>query len=124
LKHLKREKNKMHNEIQKTTKIIDEFTSLLMKKGTTEIDIKLRKDEDCTTIYITDYNTSMNEEEINTLSEFLNFQRQTEIEEYYWGLMGETSDEDELFLVGSMLDSATLEIKNGNLYIELIRKLK
>lgn len=114
----------MHNEIQKTTKIIDEFTSLLIKRGTTEIDIKLKKEDDCTTIFITDYDTSMNEEEINTLSEFLNIQRQSEIEEYYWGLMGETSNEDELFLVGSMLDSAVLEIKNGNLYMKLIRKIK
>ena len=114
----------MHNEIQKTTKIIDEFTSLLIKKGTTEIDIKLKKDNDITSIYITDYNTSMNEEEINALNEYLNIQRQSEIEEYYWGLMGETSDEDELFLVGSMLDSAALELRNGNLYIKLIRKIK
>ena len=66
----------------------------------------------------------MKEDEINNLSEFLNIQRQYEIEEYYWGLMGETSDEDELFLVGSMIDSATLEIKNDNLYIKLIRKIK
>ena len=114
----------MHNEIQKTTKIIDEFTSLLIKKGTTEIDVKIKKEDDVTTIFITDYNTSMNEEDINNLNEFLNIQRQSEVEEYYWGLMGETSDEDELFLIGSMLDSATLELKDNNLYIKLIRKLK
>ena len=114
----------MHNEVQKTSKIIDEITSLLLQRGTTEIDVKLKKDDYCTTIFITDYNTSFNLEEIDTLSEFLNIQRQSEIEEYYWGLMGETSDEDELFLIGSMLDSAILEIKDGNLYIKLIRKLK
>ena len=114
----------MHNEIQKTTKIIDEFISLIMKRGTAEIDIRLRKSDDCTTIFITDYKTSMNETEVHTLSEFLNIQHQSEIEEYYWGLMGETSNEDELFLVGSMIDKAVLEIKDGNLYIKLIRKLK
>lgn len=114
----------MHCEIQKTTKIIDEFTSLLIKNGSHEIDIKLKKEDHCTTIYITDYNTSMTEEERERLSEFLNIQRQSEIEEYYWGLMGETSDEDELFLVGSMIDKAELDIKDNNLYIKLIRTIK
>lgn len=114
----------MHNEIQKTTKIIDEFTSLLVKRGSQEIDIKLKMQDHFTTIYITSYNTSMEKEEMDRLSEFLNIQRQSEIEEYYWGLMGETSDEDEMFLVGSMIDSAVLETKNNNLYIQLIRKTK
>ena len=114
----------MHNEIQKTTKIIDEFTSLLIKEGAKEIDIKIKRDDQYTTIFITDYNTCMPTEEIDTLREFLNIQRQSEIEEYYWGLMGETSNEDEMFLVGSMLDSATLELRDGNLYIKLTRKLK
>lgn len=114
----------MHNEIQKTTKIIDEFTSLLIKKGSTEIDIKLKKENNCTFISITDYDTSLNENEINALSAFLNIQRQSEIEEYYWGLMGETSDEDELFLVGSMVDNAALEVRDNNLHIELTRTLK
>lgn len=114
----------MHNEIQKTTKIIDELSSLLMDKGSLEIDIKLKLSETCTNIFITDYNTSLTQEEINTLSQFLNIPRQTEIEEYYWGLMGETNDDDEFFLVGSMLDTAKFELKDGNLYIELIRSLK
>lgn len=114
----------MHNEIQKTTKIMDELTSLLINKGSVEIDIKLKKGVNCTEIFITDYNTHITQDEINRLTEFLNITRQSEIEEYYWGLMGETSDEDELFLVGSMIDSATLELKNGNLYIKLIRTLK
>ena len=114
----------MHNEIQKTTKIMDELSSLLINKGSVDIDIKFKKEEKQTTIFITDYNTHINQDEVNRLSEFLNIPRQSEIEEYYWGLMGETSDEDELFLLGSMIDSAELELKDRNLYIKLIRTLK
>ena len=114
----------MHNEIQKTTKIIDEISSLLVNNGSLEIDIKLRLNNVCTKIFITDYNTRLNQEQIDSLSQFLNIPRQTEIEEYYWGLMGETSDDDEMFLVGSMIDRAKFELKDGNLYIEIVRTLK
>jgi hypothetical protein len=114
----------MHNEIQKTTKIIDEISSLLVNNGSLEIDIKLRLNNVCTKIFITDYNTRLNQEQIDSLSQFLNIPRQTEVEEYYWGLMGETSDDDEMFLVGSMIDSAKFELKDGNLYIEIVRTLK
>jgi len=117
-------KNSMHNEIQKTTKIVDELSSLLMNKGSLEIDIKLKLSDVCTTIFMTDYNTNLTQDEINTLSQFLNIPRQTEVEEYYWGLMGETSDDDELFLVGSMIDTAKFELKGDDLYIELTRTLK
>jgi hypothetical protein len=114
----------MNNEIQKTTKIIDELSSLLVNNGSAEIDIKLKFSNVCTAIFITDYNTSLTDEQIYNLDKFLNIPRQTEVEEYYWGLMGETSDDDELFLVGSMIDSAKLDLKDGNLYIELIRSHK
>ncbi len=114
----------MNNEIQKTTKIVDELCSLLMCKGSTEIDVKLKLNDCCTTIFITDYNTNLSNDEINNLSKFLNIPRQPEVEEYYWGLMGETSDDDEMFLLGSMLDTAKFELKNANLHVELIRSLK
>lgn len=114
----------MKNEIQKTTKILDELCSLLMGKGSTEIDVKLKLSDICTIIYITDYNTSLTQEEINTLSKFLNIPRQPEVEEYYWGLMGETNNDDEMFLLGSMLDTAQFDLKDGNLYVELVRSLK
>ena len=111
----------MHNEIQKTTKIIDEFASMMIRKGSNEIDIKIKREDNCTLLFFTEYNTKLTEEARQKLSDFLNIQRQSEIEEYYWGLMGETSTEDELFLVGSMVDSAELEIKDNNLYIKLVR---
>lgn len=114
----------MNNEIQKTTKIVDELCSFLMNKGSSEIDVKLKLSDNCTTIFITDYNTKLTQEEINTFSQFLNIPRQTEVEEYYWGLMGETSDDDEMFLLGSMLDTAKFNLKDDNLYVELIRSHK
>lgn len=114
----------MHNEIQKTTKIMDELSSLLMNSGSKEIDIKLKFNDECTTIHMTDYDTQLSNEIIDNLSQFLNIPRQTEVEEYYWGLMGETSDDDEMFLVGSMIDTAKFELIDGNLHIEIIRTHK
>ncbi|QSX05164.1 hypothetical protein JYG23_10775 [Sedimentibacter sp. zth1] len=114
----------MHNEIQKTTKIIDEFMALFIKKGCNEIDMKLKKEIETTKIFLVVHDTNLSNNEINNLNELLNIQRQYEVEEYYWELMGETSNEDELFLIGSMIDKAVIEKKKNNLYIEITRKIK
>lgn len=114
----------MHNEIQKTARIVDEIVSLFLKKGSNDIDIKIKRKIDYTHIILTINNSSISDDAVDRLDEFLNIQRQSEIEEYYWELMGETSNEDELFLIGSMVDSATVKKNDNTLYIELIRKIK
>ena len=45
---------------------------------------------------------------ITEQSDVLNIQRQSEVEEFYWELMGDDLHGDELFLVGSMVDRATV----------------
>ena len=114
----------MHTEIKKTTKIVDEFTSMLIKKGSKEVDVKIKREDDLCTVSFIDYNTNISAEIADDMREFLNIQRQSEIEEYYWELMGESSDDDELFLVGSMVDKADVKIEDGNLYVKLYRKIK
>jgi hypothetical protein len=55
------------------------------------------------------------------MRESLSIQRQHELEEYYWQLAGESDCDDELTLIGAMIDEATLELVDGNLHITLIR---
>jgi len=43
------------------------------------------------------------------------------MEEYYWQLAGESDCDDELTLVGAMIDEAKIEMKDGNLTMKLIR---
>lgn len=114
----------MQSEIKKITRIIDEITYVLMKNGSKDIDVKIKRSKDLSTIYIVDYDTKYSNEDIDELNEVLNIQRQYEIEGYYWELVGEDNDGDELFLVGSMIDKAEVKKIGENLYIKMDRSLK
>ena len=111
----------MQNEIKKLTKLIDEITSLLMRYGSNDIDVNIKRNEELSTITIIDHNSQYPEEEITSLNDVLNIQRQCEVEEFYWELMGDDSHEDELFLVGSMVDKATVNKIDNDLYIVMYR---
>lgn len=114
----------MRNEIKKITRIIDEMTYVIMKSGSKDMEVKVKREEDFTTIYIFDYNTKYSDEDIYELDKVLNIQRQCEIEGYYWELVGEDNDGDELFLVGSMIDNAEVKKMGEHLYIKMIRSFK
>lgn len=111
----------MKHEIKKICRIVDELTTLFLRRDTNEVDFKIVTQADRAIIRIVDYNTRFDDAYIDHLRLTLNRQRQVEIEEYYWQLAGETDEDDEITLIGAMIDSATVEKRDGNLYLELIR---
>lgn len=111
----------MQHEIKKITKIIDEMLTMLLLKGKERIEVKVETEQDKTTIDITEFECDLTQDEIERFNNDLNVQRQHEVEGYYWQLTGEDDTEDELFLVGSMIDEAIVESKNNNLHIRLVR---
>ena len=111
------------NEVKKITKLVDEVTSLLMKSGSNDINVHIKRDVDLTTITIIDHNTSYPDDEIASLDDVLNIQRQSEVEEFYWELMGDDLHGDELFLVGSMVDRATVKKIDNDLHVIIYREV-
>lgn len=111
----------MQHQIKKITRIVDEILTLFMRNKTDEIDVKIKKDEQKTSIYFTMYNCTLDYAYIEQLEDNLNIQRQAEVEGYYWQLTGENDIDEELFLVGAMIDQVFIEMKDGHLYLELIR---
>lgn len=114
----------MKHEIKKICRIVDELTTMFLQDDTDEVDFKIITRNDQTIIKIVDYNTNFSDATINHFRNTLNNQRQSEIEEYYWQLAGETDEDDELTLISAMIDTAVIEKKDGNLYIELVRRNK
>lgn len=112
----------MRHEIKKICKIVDELTTLLLKEDTNEVDFKIKRLPEETRIYITDYNTKYDQAAVDDLMQCLNVQRQHEVEEYYWQLVGECDCDSELTVIGAMIDQAIIELKDGNLYMTLIRE--
>ena len=111
----------MKHEIKKVCRIVDELTTLFLQDDTDEVDFKIFREKDRTIIKIVDYKTGYSDAFIDHFRKTLNRQRQHEIEEYYWQLAGETDEDDEMTLVGAMVDSAVVEKRDGNLYVELVR---
>lgn len=111
----------MRHEIKKVCRIVDELTTIFLGEDTNEVDFKIITSPEKTIIRMVDYHTNYSEAFIDHFRKTLNNQRQSEIEEYYWQLAGETDDDDELTLIGAMVDTATVEKRDGNLYIEIVR---
>ena len=111
----------MRHEIKRVCKIVDELTTIFLSEDTNEVDFKIITGPEKTIIRIVDYHTNYSDAFINHFSKTLNNQRQSEIEEYYWQLAGENESENELTLIGAMVDSATVEKRDGNLYVEIVR---
>ncbi|MBN2897846.1 MAG: hypothetical protein JXO44_03630 [Clostridia bacterium] len=111
----------MRHEIKKISRIVDELTTLFLKEDTNEVDFSIKRQPDRTVIKIVDYRTHFEDDFIEQLRELFNTQRQCEVEEYYWQLCGEVDEDEELTLIGCMIDEATVEKREGNLYLELVR---
>lgn len=111
----------MKHEVKKISRIVDELTTFLLSKDTNHVDFSIKKDDQKTIIEIVDYDTHFTEEFIEQLRNTLNIQRQKEVEEYYWRLAGQTDCDDEMTLVGTMVDEAKIDIVDGNLCMRIIR---
>lgn len=114
----------MRHEIKKVSRIVDELITLFLKEDSDEVQFHIKREPHRTTIQIIDYDTHFDDAYIEYLRKIFNSQRQWEIEEYYWQLTGETDCDAEVTLVGAMIDTAIIEKKDGNLYVELIRHHK
>ncbi len=114
----------MKHETKKICKIVDELTTLLLQEGRGLVEFKINRLDDKTIISIVDYDTDYSQKEVDDMIECFNVQRQHEVEEFYWQLVGEVDNDSELTIVGVMVDSAEVELRDGNLYIELVRKIE
>ncbi len=111
----------MRHETKKIAKLVDELTTMFLNSETNKVEFSVEILEDRSIIKLVDYNTNVDDERANYLNSAFNKPRQPAIEEYYWQIMGENDTEDEVTLLSMMTDHASVEIRDGNLYIELLR---
>src|SRR5665647_534742 len=112
----------MQHEAKKITLIVNELLTVLLLDGSSEIDIKILKQNQRTEIIMVQHQCCHDDRFIERLRYNLNTQRQKEVEGYYWQLVGENDNGDELYLVGTMVDQAIVERRGEDLFIHLIRK--
>lgn len=112
----------MKHEVKKITQIVNELISLLMIDGAEDLQVSIKRHEEVTHIDIIQKQCQYDVSFIEEMTHDLNIPRQHEIEGYYWQLVGENDCEEELCLVGAMIDEAEVTLTGEELHIHLVRK--
>lgn len=113
----------MQHEAKKISLIINELVTLFLQMGTGNIDVAVNRSSDATEITFTQDQADYSEEFREKLFHSLNVHRQVEVEAYYWQLMGDDDSDDELLLLGAMIDQAWVTQDQGILQVKVLRKL-
>ena len=111
----------MNLEAKKISRILDELSTYFLLKDPKKLNISIDNLTDCRTISFEVHGVEYSEEEILDMMTILNEPRQREVEAYYWSLVGESSDDSELSLIGMMIDTAEIRFENSILYVDLNR---
>lgn len=104
---------------EKISKIIEEFALFVFVNHSSNLNIDVKKMDD--TIYFTFTTDLMNEEIIEFIKEKAGSPRSEEIEEYGWELMGEGASDDDLGIIGSLIDSLEFENTENKTIIRMMR---
>ncbi len=111
----------MKHEKKRITKIIDELMFYLFSMGANNIDVNFKREADlCAITFKSDYDLSKRDK-LFKLVKFLNYEKQEEMEEYYWELTGNYDLDTELSLVGMMIDEAKIYYDDEKIEIVLLR---
>jgi hypothetical protein len=110
----------MHQESKKICKITSEILLYLMSQGyykvVFDIDVKDH-------IFTLKFNLkNVPKDVILYMDRKINSEREYEIEEYGWELMGESTESNELEMIGLIVDKLEIEQKGDTTYFTLIRK--
>ena len=106
-------------ENHKICRIISELTLFILEhiSGNINVDIKEEQNKYIIKIVTDEFNL----ESLNFIKKRLIADRNYSIEEYGWELVGEGDSDDDLELIGSRVDEASIIHENGRTIITLVR---
>lgn len=109
---------------RKVTKVTDELVYYLLRAGADDLNVQLKKKEDCYQIIIDGNYNPERQKAINSLEEMLlKTCRNRGMEEQYWELIGMNGNsyDPQLQLVGMLIDRAKVQLGERTIHIELER---
>jgi hypothetical protein len=112
----------MKQRCMKSLKIANEIMSVLTHDQAYILESKLKFKRHETHFYFTLKPNRFSDQELKDFLEMLNLPRQSEMEEYYWSLLGENKSDDNILVVARMIDEATAQVEGDTLAIHIIRK--
>ncbi len=115
----------MRHEEKKVSKIIEELTIFFFAIGADDMESSIkRKGNHYLITFRANYDIEY-KENLNSLEEFLNEQKNDGIEDIYWELAGsgEPGETSQLLLVGMMIDKAEIEFNGDYVHLTLYKEL-
>ena len=111
----------MKLEFEKKMRIISDLLSYCNLKGAKEFHVDLTNENGEATFEFKASPVTISDKDVGFLQKELYAPRSKEMEENYWGLMGETENFSQLTLVGMMCDEANIMCEDNVLNITLKR---
>jgi hypothetical protein len=99
----------MKHEKMRIIKMLDEILCFSFMYDATDMNINIRMDEEKYIIQFKDNSKGVSQDKIGEIRELINVEKQPEMEEYYWELMGQQDYADEFTLVGLMADKVSID---------------
>lgn len=112
----------MKQRCMKSVKIANEIMSILTHSRAGHLTSDLRFKREMTIFTFTVTPSPFSPQELSNFLETLNVPRQSEMEEYYWSLLGESKSDDNLHVLARMVDTATATLKETTLTLNITRK--
>ena len=111
----------MNIHLEKCMRILSDLVAYCHYQGATEYKMYLNHKDGIAHVTISALTKELEDDKLQALIQELNLPRQREIEQNYWELSGETDTNQDLALIGMMIDYAEVEYKDGALHIALWR---
>lgn len=112
----------MNTERIKVLRIANEILTYMFLRCSHALTLELKESTMGFEITVRSACSHIDSENITELKKLLTPGRHEEISDYYWNLAGTDNEENELNLIGLMIDSAEVKAENNELIIKLIRK--
>ncbi|MBA1336356.1 MAG: hypothetical protein HPY66_2791 [Firmicutes bacterium] len=112
-----------HNK-KRIAKMVDELVTYMFSIGATDISINISDEVDSYRIRLESNYLNKYRKNLDKLQKYLNYDKQEEMEEYYWELAGDSDVDTELTLIGMMTDEAEIDYNDDRIKITLRRNKK
>lgn len=113
----------MTYENQKIARMANALVEYFLSHNAKGLTLSIQESEKQISILLKIDQVSLSDKSMDELKHHLYMERQEEMEEYYWHLLGNDSETEEISLIGMMVDEATVTSAPPSLRIELIRCL-
>lgn len=111
----------MNKEKLKINNIVSALLSMMLKKNATKVYINVENYDELIRIKVTGNMEDFNKEKLEDIRKTLEADRTSEIEEPYWELSDDL-DENNLYLLGAMIDKFHLDFDGEFVEMTLVRE--